>query len=453
MVSSYTPNKEIEKPANGDYNNTWSTPVNNDWDIIDQAFGGRTSLNVTGVSGNVTLSLSEYRSPIITLGNTLSNNITYRIPSGVGGFWYIYNNTTGSFTVTLANVAGGTTVTLAQGFMTACISDGTNIRRADNAPGSGSTGVTSVSLGTTGLTPATGTTGAVVVAGTLNVANGGTGATTLASGSVLLGAGTSAVTTVAPGAANNVLTSNGTTWVSQAGGGSSGVSSITFGSTGLTPSTASTGAVTVAGTLAVANGGTGQTTYTNGQLLIGNTTGNTLAKATLTAGSGITITNGAGTITIAATAGGGGTVTSVSGTGSTNGLTLSGTVTTSGSITLGGSVTSVATGATIDGVVIGYRNIPRSTTTTTMTAADVGKCIAVTAGIALPNNSTTFAAGDSISIYNNSGSSIAITQGTTITLYLAGTATTGTRSLAQRGIATIWFNSSTDAVISGGGLT
>jgi fibronectin-binding autotransporter adhesin len=53
------------------------------------------------------------------------------------------------------------------------------------------------------------------------------------------------------------------------------------------------------GTLAVANGGTGQTSYTNGQLLIGNTTGNTLTKATLTAGAGITITNGTGSITIA----------------------------------------------------------------------------------------------------------------------------------------------------------
>jgi len=40
-------------------------------------------------------------------------------------------------------------------------------------------------------------------------------------------------------------------------------------------------------TIAVDKGGTGQTSYTNGQLLIGNTTGNTLTKATLTAGTGI----------------------------------------------------------------------------------------------------------------------------------------------------------------------
>jgi len=57
-------------------------------------------------------------------------------------------------------------------------------------------------------------------------------------------------------------------------------------------------------TLAVDKGGTGQTTYTDGQLLIGNSTGNTLTKATLTEGTNITITEGAGTIEIAAAAGG-----------------------------------------------------------------------------------------------------------------------------------------------------
>ncbi len=64
------------------------------------------------------------------------------------------------------------------------------------------------------------------------------------------------------------------------------------------------------GTLPVNRGGTNETSFTNGQLMIGNSTGNTLTKAQLTAGSGISITNGAGSIIIANT-GGGGTVTSV----------------------------------------------------------------------------------------------------------------------------------------------
>lgn len=62
----------------------------------------------------------------------------------------------------------------------------------------------------------------------------------------------------------------------------------------------------VTGVLPVANGGTGSGSYTDGQLLIGNTaSGNTLTKATLTPGSGISVTNGGGSITIAATGGGG----------------------------------------------------------------------------------------------------------------------------------------------------
>jgi hypothetical protein len=55
----------------------------------------------------------------------------------------------------------------------------------------------------------------------------------------------------------------------------------------------------VNGVLPEANGGTGESTYTNGQLLIGNAAGG-LTKANITAGSNVTVTNGDGTITIAA---------------------------------------------------------------------------------------------------------------------------------------------------------
>jgi hypothetical protein len=123
-----------------------------------------------------------------------------------------------------------------------------------------------------------------------------------------------------------------------------GVTSFSGGSTGLTPATATSGAVTLAGTLGVGYGGTGQASYTNGQLLIGNSTGNTLTKATLTAGTNVSITNGAGSITINATDQYVGTVTSVS---VTSGNGFAGTVanaTTTPAITLSTTVTGIVKG-------------------------------------------------------------------------------------------------------------
>ena len=118
---------------------------------------------------------------------------------------------------------------------------------------------------------------------------------------------------------NGTLTDDGSGTVTiTTGGGGAGVDSIAFGTTGLTPAAATTGVVSVAGTLVVANGGTGATTLTdggillgsgtgaitptaqpaNGQLLIGST-GADPVLATMTSGGGtITITGGAGTLDI-----------------------------------------------------------------------------------------------------------------------------------------------------------
>jgi hypothetical protein len=137
---------------------------------------------------------------------------------------------------------------------------------------------------------------------------------------------------------------------------------------------ATTDASKITGILAVANGGTGQTTYTDGQLLIGNSVGNTLTKATLTAGSGVTITNGNGSISIAA-AGSGGTVTSVSWTGgivsvangtTTPSFTIAGT---SGGIPYFNSGTTWATSAalTANSLMIGGGAGAAPSTTTTGT--------------------------------------------------------------------------------------
>lgn len=115
---------------------------------------------------------------------------------------------------------------------------------------------------------------------------------------------------------------------------------------------ASTSASTInAGTLAVANGGTGLTTTpANGALDIGNGTGFT--RTTLTAGTGISVTNSAGGITITNTStSSGGTVTSVGGTGTVNGITLTGTVTSSGNLTLGGTLSGVSLTTQVSGTL------------------------------------------------------------------------------------------------------
>jgi hypothetical protein len=85
-------------------------------------------------------------------------------------------------------------------------------------------------------------------------------------------------------------------------------------------------------------------------------------------------------------------------------------------------------------------------------ATDNGKLINITTG-GITINASVFSAGQNVTIYNNSASSQTITQGTSVTMYLAGTATTGNRTLAQRGIATILCVASNTFVCSGAGVT
>lgn len=108
----------------------------------------------------------------------------------------------------------------------------------------------------------------------------------------------------------------------------------------------------------------------------------------------------------------------------------------------------------VEASVTAAKTVPQNAQTSAYTLAigDVGKHISITTGgVTVP--SAVFAAGDIVSIYNNSASSQTITQGASVTLRLAGTATTGNRTLAQRGIATLLCVGSNQFVISGAGLT
>jgi hypothetical protein len=135
MASSFTTNKVLEKPGNGDYVDTWNVPVNADMDVIDQAFGGVTSLNATG--GSATLTDTQYRSLVLSISGAMSANVTYTIPSGKGGQWIVRNTTTdasgGPWSVTVASGGGGTSVVIPRQVNTTIFSDGTNIAVATTA--------------------------------------------------------------------------------------------------------------------------------------------------------------------------------------------------------------------------------------------------------------------------------------------------------------------------------
>ncbi len=126
-----------------------------------------------------------------------------------------------------------------------------------------------------------------------------------------------------------------------------------------------------------------------------------------------------------------------------------------------GAVTSLGNGSSvIDGAgtarSIGYRAIPLTAKSASYQIAlgDVGQGLSTGAGITVPPNATTaFAIGDTIAVYNNSASSITVTQGSGVTLRLVGTVTTGSRALAARGLCTLLKVGTDEWVASGGGLS
>jgi len=130
MVSTYTTNKNIEKPGNNDYIGNWNVPVNADWDIIDKALGSAVSYTLT--NSNQTVSTTDAQNQRINLSGTLSANVQLILPSDIGGMWVIVNNCVGAYTVTVTTASSTYIVIPPNGYTTLVYSDGTNIFLADS---------------------------------------------------------------------------------------------------------------------------------------------------------------------------------------------------------------------------------------------------------------------------------------------------------------------------------
>ena len=131
--------------------------------------------------------------------------------------------------------------------------------------------------------------------------------------------------------------------------------------------------------------------------------------------------------------------------------TTTGTASSTGDITIAAATLVTSTVEDSKGNV---RSIPSNAQSSAhvATAADAGKAVYISTGGVTINNSV-FSAGDAVTIINNSGSDQTITQGSGVTIHNAADAATGNRTLAGRGMATIWFAAADTAYISGAGLS
>lgn len=193
-------------------------------------------------------------------------------------------------------------------------------------------------------------------------------------------------------------------------------------------------------------------TATNNSIQSSITAGNTFIKSALTDAnnylqSAITTTNNF----ILATMAGANTLILATANNWANTKLTNSTATLAGSLTTTGNIKSSSDVSDSKGDV---RKVPINTKSSAydLAAADVGKFISISAG-GVNVKSGIFTAGDAVSVYNNSGSSQTIGQGTSVTMYLGGSSSTGNRTIAQRGIATILCVGSNEFVITGSGVS
>lgn len=235
MANTYSSSLRLIIQQDGTNQGTWGGYTNtNIASLIEQAITGVGAITVSG-SSNYTLTVTngasdEARNAILNITGTLTAAINVICPTAAKTY-IVKNGTTGGFAITLKTSAG-TGISVPNGETTFLYCNGTDV-------------VNSISY----------------VNGTATNATNAANLTGGAAGSIPYQTSAGATSQLAAGTNGYVLTLSGglPTWASPT---ATGVTTFSAGTTGLTPSTATSGAVTLTGTLSVANGGTGVTTAT-----------------------------------------------------------------------------------------------------------------------------------------------------------------------------------------------
>lgn len=252
--------------------------------LRDDTATERWSFGLPGSAGATSFAIIDAVASSIRFAIDSSGNITTAVPIGGSAGGTGVNN--GSSKIT---IGGNVTYSGAYTF-TGTLTGNTSV----TFPTSGtlattSNTVASFSAGTTGFTPNTATTGAITLAGTLAATNGGTGvnngSNTITLGGNFTTSGAFATTLTVTGATNVTLPTSGTLATT-----ANTVASFSGGSTGLTPNTATTGAVTLGGILGSTYGGTGVNNGSSTITIGGNVTysGAYTFTGTLTANTSVT---------------------------------------------------------------------------------------------------------------------------------------------------------------------
>ena len=150
-MATFTSRIRLEKQANGENSGTWGTVLNqNVIDLVDEAIAGYTIVSCSATAVELTTnngSSDQARSAVLEFQGTLTSSVDITIPS-VSKIYYVKNNTSGSYPITLKTAATTAKTTVAQGGTAPFICDAVNVIAGQDAVGLGLGTAATLNFGT-----------------------------------------------------------------------------------------------------------------------------------------------------------------------------------------------------------------------------------------------------------------------------------------------------------------